>query len=182
MDHEEAASVSWMISFRSSSITSWRHKCDSGQTHMDADAGLHGSSSPSFSFPQPPAFRGFSIKLVDVQLPIWCNSWWDRNRKQLFVSGLFASLSSSKLRFGAAVLFRCKSEVKTVVNILPPDLKEQNWHLWFGLLMTKNQRGWINRLGKAWTAYLNELFRPTTRLKNCCSYCVRYKPRGFWQL
>lgn len=100
------------------------------------------------------AFRGFSVptKLVDIPLPIWCNCWWNRKGKsELFVSGLFASLSS----FSSALVPRCSLDVnprfRTAVNIIPPNLKEHNWHLWFGLTMTKNQKeAWkgVNRLFK----------------------------------
>lgn len=73
---------------------------------MDADVGLHCSSSPSsFSLPQPPA-----LPFVDLALPLNLLTFSCRYdvildeiekepQTQLFVSGLFASLSSSQLRF-----------------------------------------------------------------------------------
>lgn len=157
MDHEEAASVSWMISFRSSSITSWRHKCDSGQTHMDADAGLRCSSSPSsFPFPQPPA-----LPFVDLAFPL--NLLTFRCRYDVIVdeiekenqSFLFQACLLLCPPFSSALVPRCSLDVnprfRTAVNIVPPNLKEHNWHLWFGLTMTKNQKeAWkgVNRLFK----------------------------------
>lgn len=80
---------------------------------MDADAGLHCFSLPSlFLFPQPPALPFVDLALLlnfSCQYDVILDEIEKENQTQLFVSGLFASLSSSQLSFGAAVLFRCKS-------------------------------------------------------------------------
>lgn len=72
---------------------------------MDADAGIHCSSSPpSFSFPQPPALPFVDLVLLLNLLTFSCrydvilDEIEKENQTQLFVSGLFAALSSSQLR------------------------------------------------------------------------------------